>query len=440
MRPLVDIEGCFQGVIPSYIATCSPAGEANVTAVSIVHLLGPNRVGVSCQFMNKTMQNLRDTRRAQLMVLEPTALADYVLDVRFERFLDSGPVFEKMDASLEGVASQSGMTGTFRLSGVLEFEVLDCWQTTGTPREPPEQTAARDPLDSIERVTAVMSEATDLDVLLDVTFGALHDELGLAHGFLLFVDGVGERLYNVASYGFEQARFGAEIAMGEGIYGTVAARRTSIRTGSMRRERLMLEAVARESEQPDPTHLALPGLADVASSVAIPLVRNDRCIGVLCFQSAHPGAFTASCEKTLVVVGRHLAAMIDLLGAAPKDVEVSAKRGTIGGRALATHIKFFDSDGSIFVDDEYLIKGVAGRILWRVLTNYSTEHRDEFSSKEIRLDPSVGLPALKDNLETRLIALRKRLDERGCPLKLEKTGRGRFRIEVARELVLERRP
>ena len=83
---------------------------------------------------------------------------------------------------------------------------------------------------------------------------------------------------------------------------------------------------------------------------------------------------------------------------------------------------------------------MAGRILWRVLSNYETDERDELSSKEIRLDPAVGLPALKDNLEARLIALRKRLQERTSALRIEKTGRGRFRLEVSRELVLERRP
>ena len=103
-------------------------------------------------------------------------------------------------------------------------------------------------------------------------------------------------------------------------------------------------------------------------------------------------------------------------------------------------MKYFEADGGVFLDGEYLINGVAGRILWRVLSNFASENRDEFSSKEIRLDPEVGLPALKDNLETRLIALRKRLEERTTSMRIEKTGRGRFRLEVTRELVLERRP
>src|SRR4051812_2034779 len=136
MRPLSEIEGCFQGVIPSYLATCSADGEANVTGVSIVHLLSPNRVGVSCQFMNKTLRNLRETGRAQLAVLEPTTLGEYLLDLRFERLVESGPVFDKMEATLEAVASQSGMAGTFSLSGIAEFEV------SGWRKNVPEQDEA----------------------------------------------------------------------------------------------------------------------------------------------------------------------------------------------------------------------------------------------------------------------------------------------------------
>jgi adenylate cyclase len=440
MRPLSEIEGCFQGVIPSYLATCSTDGEANVTAVSIVHLLSLNRVGVSCQFMNKTLRNLRETGRAQLAVLDPATLGEYLLDLRFEGLIQSGPVFDKMDATLEAVASQSGMTGTFSLAGIAEFEVTSWRKSVPERGEAGAKSAAPDPIEQLERISAVMCGAADVDALLEQTFSVLSEELGLSHGFLLLVDGAGERLFNVASHGFEHGRFGAEIAMGEGVYGTAAVRRTSIRTGSMRRERLMWQAVARESAQVDKTFLALPGLADVESSLAVPLLRGDRCLGVLCFQSAEAGAFTAACERTLLIVARQLAALLTVLGVAAKEVEVSAKRGPLGGRALVTRIKFFESDGSIFFDEEYLIKGVAGRILWRVVSNYATDDRDEFSSKEIRLDPELGLPAIKDNLEARVIALRKRLIERTSALRIEKPGRGRFRLEVSRELVLERRP
>jgi hypothetical protein len=93
---------------------------------------------------------------------------------------------------------------------------------------------------------------------------------------------------------------------------------------------------------------------------------------------------------------------------------------------------------SLAADDVYVIKGVAGRMLWRVVSTYVEEHRDEFSNKESRLVQNIGLPAIKDNLEARLIALRKRLEERKAGLSLEKAGRGRFRLQVDRELLLQR--
>ena len=80
---------------------------------------------------------------------------------------------------------------------------------------------------------------------------------------------------------------------------------------------------------------------------------------------------------------------------------------------------------------------MAGRILWKVLSQYEAEQRDEFTNKEMRLDPSLELPDFRDNFESRLVLLKRRLDERDAAIRIEKTGRGRFRVLVDGRLELE---
>jgi adenylate cyclase len=100
-------------------------------------------------------------------------------------------------------------------------------------------------------------------------------------------------------------------------------------------------------------------------------------------------------------------------------------------------VRHFRADGSTFIDDDYLTKGVAGRILWSLLGHYEREGRTEFTNREVRLDPTLDLPDFRDNFESRLILLKRRLDERDAPVRIERTGRGRFRLSVAAALDLD---
>ena len=68
-------------------------------------------------------------------------------------------------------------------------------------------------------------------------------------------------------------------------------------------------------------------------------------------------------------------------------------------------------DDSVFIDNGYVIRGVAGRLLVYLLRRHLAEGRLEFSNREIRLAPELRLPDFKDNLETRLLLLRQ---HRGC--------------------------
>jgi adenylate cyclase len=94
-------------------------------------------------------------------------------------------------------------------------------------------------------------------------------------------------------------------------------------------------------------------------------------------------------------------------------------------------------DDSIFIDGSYLIKGVAGRLLVHLLGLHLREGRATFTNREMRLSDELRLPEFKDNLETRLLLLRRRLDEKAAPIRLRQTGRGRLSLELTGPAHLE---
>jgi adenylate cyclase len=83
-----------------------------------------------------------------------------------------------------------------------------------------------------------------------------------------------------------------------------------------------------------------------------------------------------------------------------------------------------------------VIKGVPGRILWKLAREHATGGRTEFTNRELRLDERLGLPYGNDNLEARLLVLRRRLQTRGCGIGLERVARGRLELRVEAPLTL----
>ncbi|MEJ0098245.1 MAG: GAF domain-containing protein [Pseudomonadota bacterium] len=443
---LSDIAPCFEGVIPAVIATCSADGMPNITYLSHVHRMDEGHVALSAQFFNKTRSNLQQVDRAAVLVVHPDDGSQYQLDVQFLRTETEGPLFERMKARLEVIASMSGMTGRFKLIGADVFRVRECRRAMGMGMGTRAVSTAAKPrsLDALARLSSQMAACEELAALLAVTLQGLEQHLQHAHSMVLLADESGRRLYTIASHGYEKSGAGSEVRMGEGPIGIAAQRGITIRSTHLERDFLYGRAVKQrlvEEGEIDAIEqeIELPGLPETRSQMVIPIRIRDRSYGVLCLQSASLNAYSEQDEVMLRVIADHLATAAllsnQLAELQPQREAIAAKSAPVAGAPVL--MRHYVHDHSIFIGGEYLIKGVAGAILWKLAGAWVGEGRDTFTNRELRLDRTLKLPELSDNLEARLVLLKQRLEDRGAPLRIEKEGRGRFRLVVSRALELQ---
>jgi adenylate cyclase len=433
------IAACFEGIVPATICSCAADGTPNVTYLSIVHRLDEWHVGLSYQFFNKTRKNVLENPLVQVIVVSPETADQYRLDLQYERTEVAGPFFDRMSTRLAAVASQTGMSQVFTLRGVDVYRVLDCRPVNAEIQR--EAAPRRQYLAHVELLTEQLATCLDLDSLLETALTSLSALFGYTHGFVMIPDEAGQRLYTIASHGYDASGIGSEVWLGDGILGVAAERRTIVRTTSMTRDVVFSRAVRSSIERAGTQHLEqeipLPGLPHLDSQVVAPLVAHGDLFGILCFQSPESGRFLVDDERVVQIVGRNLAASMAMLRSRQSEhPSADLRRADPLPAGTPSTIKHYRSDDSIFVNDAYLIKGIAGRILWKLLRIYDHEQRVQFTNREIRLDESLQLPDIKDNLEARLILLRRRLADKTEVMRLVAEGRGRFRLDVRRPLVL----
>lgn len=431
---LETIRRCFEGAIPAQIATCAPDGTPNVAYLSQVHYVDSEHVALSFQFFSKTRENVLANPYAMAQVIDPASGAQYQLSLHYARTETEGPLFEYMKARLAGVASQTGMSKVFKLRGTDIYRVLEIYCATPGASDCAVTQSSR--LPALRACANRLAACSDLSGLLDTLLDALRAHFDIAHAMVLMLDQANARLYTVASHGYAESGVGSEVALGEGVIGVAAQEQTPIRiafmTGDYAYSRALRASLGEDGEREIP----FPGLAAPHSQLAVPIACGGSLLGVLYVESEQKLRFTYEDEDALMTLAGQLAFAMQLFeqhAVCQEETIAPSPAQQTHGAAMA--VRRYAADNSVFVDGEYLIKGVAGAILWKLLSDHA-QGRSEFSNRELRLDASLPLPDLADNLEARLILLQRRLAER-CPfLHIEKTGRGRFKLVVNRQVTL----
>ena len=438
---LDTIRECLEGVIPGHIATCDTEGMPNLAYLSQVQFIDNDHVALSYQFFNRTRQNILAGSSVCLMLTSHLTGAQYRLTLEYLRTETAGPLFEQMKAKLAGIASHTGMSGVFRLLGSDIYRILGIEQVPGPTVAPPPPTVNY--LTALRRATGRLAECGNLARLLESALDCLCSEFGIGHVMLLMHDeGLG-RLYTLASRGYPQSGIGSEIPVGAGVIGICARERIPIRIGFMTSEygygRTVRDSVEADG-QSDSLEMAipLPGLPEAGSQLAVPITAFDRLLGVLYLENVADLHFGYDDEDALVAFAAQLGlAMHHHQEAEELAEDDSSPEVTPPAPAGAPlRVRHFAANDSVFLDDDYLIKGVAGAILWTLLSDFVERRRTVFTNKGLRVDPRIRLPGVSDNLEARLVLLQRRLEERGAGIHLNKTGRGRFSLAVERPLEL----
>src|SRR5262249_41853689 len=171
----------------------------------------------------------------------------------------------------------------------------------------------------IQQISSEITSTLDLQEVLGVVLGAMERVLGFRHCMLLLAEPAGDALVVAATRGYPAPSGDVRIRLGDGVIGVVAERRTPMRVGNVGVSLRYLQAIrarmqaAGEAPPGDDT-VGLPGLPDVQSQLALPLLVKDRLVGVLAVESPKPNAFDELDEVLLRIVGNQAATAIDHAG------------------------------------------------------------------------------------------------------------------------------
>ncbi|MGB3069549.1 MAG: GAF domain-containing protein [Ottowia sp.] len=445
---LYGIRRILDGAIPPTLCTASSEGVPHVNLLSHVEYVDEHHVALTYQFFNRSRDNVLATRRACLMLEDPGSGANVVLQLRYLRTEAEGPLFERLRAKLAGIAAHTGMEHVFRLRGADIYEVLSI---EAPPSGAPLSTlqARCDLAAGARAVSTRLAECEDLSLLPQVAMDGLRGDLAVHHAILWLLDEPRQSLYALASMGYAQAGIGAELPVAvAGLAGVAVREGVALRIGHMARMYRYgrtLHQVAREhgmvDEAAELTLIGLPGLPTPCSQLAVPLRARGRTVGALLVESENNQFFGYDDEDALALLCAQLAQALLALQSAELEATVPPAEPQppvpLDGPPL--RLRYFARDGTVFIDDQYLIKGVAGAILWKVASDAHSSGRASFTTRELRLaGTSLGLPEVQDNLGVRLLLLQRRLAEWGGPLQIEKSRRGCYVLVLGRTLVLER--
>ena len=167
----------------------------------------------------------------------------------------------------------------------------------------------------LHHVSSLINSTLHLDQIFDIVLTTMDELFGFRHSLILLLDDGGEALTVVASRGYDEPPTGAKVTVGTGLVGVVAKRRRTMRINNLGQQRAYAEAIRSEMKQEgmerDLQQIPeVPGLSNAQSQIAIPLLIEDRLIGVFSVESEERRVFSEDDEVLMSIIANQAASAI----------------------------------------------------------------------------------------------------------------------------------
>lgn len=292
-------------------------------------------------------------------------------------------------------------------------------------------------LELIRVISDKLNLAKNMEELFDLSLELLNRYLHWSHLILLLSDGPQKTLVTHATFGYSQAGVGSEVEWGRGLIGLCAQNLRAYQISGLGEGLRYAQAVKKTlCEKTSDTRIALPGLPQPAAQIAVPILAQDGLQGVLFVESETQSYWSSRDLLISSIVTNILGMGLRSYEGKPNIIRALPSTDKQSTSTKDWRFRYVEGEDVIFVNDQYLVKNTPARILRYLITSFCEQGRTEFSNMELRTDKNLQLPDFKDNLEARLILLRKRLEEQESGIRLISTGRGKFKIEINGQLLL----
>ena len=168
---------------------------------------------------------------------------------------------------------------------------------------------------TLQQVSSDINSTLDLEDIYNIVLRTMDELFGFHHALILLLDDSTETMTVVASRGYEDETLGGKVAVGTGFIGVVARKRRLMRVSNLGQQRGYIAAIRKQMEDAGRADelgetTQVPGLPNVESQIAVPLMIKDTLIGVFSVESAEQKVYSERDETLVTIVANQAASAI----------------------------------------------------------------------------------------------------------------------------------